>query len=145
MTPRDHAQAPADPELAELLGRTRTVAVVGMSPRAERTSYGVADWMLRHSPYEMYWVNPVAVGQEALGRPFYASLADLPVVPDMVDVFRRSEDVPPVAEEAIAVGAKSLWLQLGIVNDEAAAAACDAGLEVVQNRCLKVEYRRLAH
>ncbi len=136
-------QAPDDPTLAGILARTRTVAVVGLSPRPDRTSHAIGAWLQKNTPYELYWVNPRAAGEDVLGQPVYASLADLPVVPDLVDVFRRSEDVPPVVEDAIAVGATTVFMQLGIVNEEAAAAARDAGLDVIQNRCLKVEYGRL--
>jgi len=136
-------QAPDDAALAALLERTRTVAVVGLSPKPERTSHQVAAWLQDNTPFDLYWVNPMAAGQQVLGQPVYASLAELPLVPDLVDVFRRSEDVPPVVEAAIAVGAKAVFMQLGIVNKEAAAIASAAGLDVVQNRCLKVEYRRL--
>jgi predicted CoA-binding protein len=135
--------APPDAELAALLARTRTVAVVGLSPRPDRTSHQIGAWLQANTPYELYWVNPMAAGQEVLGRSVYAALADLPVVPDLVDVFRRSEDVPVVVEGAIAVGAKAVFMQLGIVNEDAASAARAAGLDVVQNRCIKVEYARL--
>lgn len=137
------AQAPNDDALVEFLAKARTVAVVGASPSDHRTSYSIAVWLMKHTPYEIYLVNPVAEGQEIRGHGFYASLADLPVVPDIVDVFRRSEHVPPVADEAIEAGAQGLWLQLGVVHDQAAAKAKDAGLTVVQNRCIKVEYDRL--
>lgn len=136
-------QAPPDQALVELLANARTVAVVGASPSDHRTSYSIAVWLMQHTPYEIYLVNPVAEGQEIRGHGFYASLADLPVVPDIVDVFRRAEHMPPVADEAIDVKAQALWMQLGVVHDEAAAKAKDAGLTVVQNRCIKVEYDRL--
>ncbi len=136
-------QAPPDAELAALLARTRSVAVVGLSRRPDRTSHQIGAWLAAHTPYDLYWVNPTAAGQEVLGRPIYASLADLPVVPDLVDIFRRAEDVPPVVEEAVAVGAKAVFMQLGIANEDAASVAREAGLDVVQNRCIKVEYARL--
>lgn len=136
-------QAPPDAELVELLANARTVAVVGASPSDHRTSYSIAVWLMQNTPYEVYLVNPVAEGQEIRGHGFYASLADLPVVPDIVDVFRRSEHVPAVADEATEVQAKALWMQLGVVNDQAASKAKEAGLTVVQNRCIKVEYDRL--
>jgi predicted CoA-binding protein len=135
--------APPDAELAALLARTRSVAVVGLSPRPDRTSHQIGAWLQANTPYDLYWVNPMAAGQEVLGRPVYASLADLPVVPDLVDIFRRSQDVPSVVEEAVAVGAKAVFMQLGIANEDAASAARAAGLDVVQNRCIKVEYSRL--
>lgn len=140
---RGSSQAPSDAELAALLARTRTVAVVGLSPRPDRTSHQIGAWLQANTPYDLYWVNPMAAGQEILGEPVYATLADLPLVPDLVDIFRRSEDVPPVIADAIAVGARAVFMQLGIANEAAATAAADAGLDVVQNRCIKVEYRRL--
>ncbi|WP_084106190.1 CoA-binding protein [Demequina sp. NBRC 110056] len=135
--------APGDEELVELLATARTVAVVGASPSDHRTSYGIATWLMGRTPYEIYLVNPRAGEQEIRGHGFYDSLDQLPVVPDIVDVFRRSEHVPPVADEAIAAGAGALWLQLGVVHDASAAQATAAGLTVVQNRCIKVEYERL--
>lgn len=137
------AQAPEDDVLADVLAKARTVAVVGASPSDHRTSYSIATWLMTRTPYEVYLVNPVAEGQEIRGHGFYASLADLPVAPDIVNVFRRSEHVPPVADEAIASSATTLWMQLGVVHAEAAAKAHEAGLDVIQNRCIKVEYERL--
>lgn len=137
------SDAPDDGALAALLAGTRTVAVVGASPDPARTSHRVARWLMERTPYEIYLVNPRAGDATLLGHRFYPSLASLPVVPDMVDVFRRAEHVPPVADDAIAAGARSLWLQQGIREETSAAAARKAGLEVVQNRCLKVEYARL--
>ena len=137
------AQAPNDAAMVDLLANARTIAVVGASPSDHRTSYSIAVWLMKHTPYEVYLVNPVADGQEIRGHGFFASLADLPVVPDIVDVFRRSEHVPPVADEAIEVGAHALWMQLGVVHEDAATKAKDAGLTVVQNRCIKIEYERL--
>lgn len=100
----------------------------------------MATYLLSSAPYDVYFVNPRA--DTILGRPAYASLADLPVVPDIVDVFRRHDDLPGVAREAVAVGAKTLWLQLGSWNEEAAQIAEDAGLNVVMDRCLKIEHAR---
>lgn len=134
---------PEDDALVALLSRARAVAVVGASPSDHRTSYAIAAWLMARTPYEIYLVNPMAAGQEIRGHGFYDSLDELPVAPDIVDVFRRSEHVPPVAEEAIDAGAAALWLQLGVVHEESARLARDAGLTVVQNHCLKVEYERL--
>jgi predicted CoA-binding protein len=142
-SPPGSGHAPDDAALASLLARVRTVAVVGLSPKPDRTSHQIAAWLLDHTPYEVYGVNPMAAGQIVLGHEVVATLAELPVVPDLVDVFRRSDDVPPVVDDAIGVGAGALWLQLGIVNEEAATKARAAGMTVVQNRCLKVEYARL--
>jgi predicted CoA-binding protein len=131
---------PTAPQRLGILRRTRSVAIVGASTNPSRASYFVATYLLSSSPYDVYFVNPRAT--EILGRPAYASLADLPVVPDVVDVFRRHDDLPDVAREAVAVGAKTLWLQLGSWNVEAAAIAEEAGLDVVMDRCLKIEHAR---
>lgn len=137
------AHAPEDAVLAQSLAQAQTIAVVGASPNDHRTSYAIAVWLMENTSYQVFLVNPMAVGEEIRGHAFYASLADLPVTPDIVDVFRRSEHVPEVADEAVAVGARMLWMQLGVVNEEAATTARSAGLSVVQNHCIKVEYARL--
>ncbi|WP_309069748.1 CoA-binding protein [Microbacterium sp.] len=124
----------------DILRRTKSIAIVGASDNPARASYFVATYLLSSSPYDVYFVNPRAT--TILGRPAYASLADLPVVPDLVDVFRRHEDLPDVAQEAVAVGAKTLWLQLGSWNEDAAASAEDAALTVVMDRCVKIEHAR---
>lgn len=137
-------QAPPDGLIAELLAKVDNVAVVGASPNPERTSHQIAVWLMNNTPYQVFLINPTAIGEEIRGHGFYSSLADLPVKPHLVDVFRRPEHVPAVAAEAISAGAVGLWLQLGIVHEAAATAAQDAGMTVVQNRCIKVEYSRLA-
>ena len=125
----------------DILDRSKTVAIVGASANTSRPSYFVATYLLSSSTdYEVWFVNPRET--EILGRPVFASLADLPDVPDIVDVFRRAEDLPSVAAEAIAIGAKVLWAQLGLHSEEAAALATAAGLDVVMNRCLKIEHAR---
>jgi predicted CoA-binding protein len=125
----------------QILDRTRSVAMVGASSNPARPSYFVATYLLSSSAdYDVYFVNPRE--DEILGRPVYRSLAELPVVPDLVDVFRRAEDLPAVAEEAVAVGARTFWAQLGLVSDEAAEVASRAGLDVVMDRCLKIEHAR---
>jgi hypothetical protein len=106
-----------------------------------RSSNFVAAYLVR-TDLDMYPVNPMY--EEILGLRSYPSLADLPVVPDIVDVFRRREELPNVVEEAIAVGAKVVWFQLGLRHDEAAARAVEAGLQVVQDRCLKIEHARFS-
>lgn len=132
---------PGARERKAILDRTRTVAMVGASANPARPSYFVATYLLSSSTdFDVYFVNPRET--ELLGRPVYPSLADLPVTPDLVDVFRRPEDLPDVAREAITVGAATFWAQLGLWSDEAAAVAHDAGLEVVMNRCLKIEHAR---
>lgn len=123
-----------------ILRATRSIAIVGASDNPARASYFVASYLLSSSPYEVYFVNPRA--ESILGRPVYRSLADLPVTPDVVDVFRRHEDLPAVARDAVSVGAKTLWLQLGSWNEEAAAIAEAAGLDVVMDRCIKIEHAR---
>lgn len=129
--------------IRQILATCRTVAVVGLSPKPERASFEVARYMQAHG-WRIIPVNPVAAasGLTILGKPVYASLQEAAqhASIDLVDVFRNSADVPPVAQEAIAIGARALWLQLGIENAQAAAAAQAAGLWVVQNRCLKVEH-----
>jgi len=137
-------QAPEDEVLASILARSQSVAVVGASPDPLRTSHAIATWLMNNTKYELYLVNPNGGDADIEGHGFYAALSDLPVAPDIVVVFRRSEDVPPVADAAIEADASVLWLQLGIVNDTAAASARAAGLGVVQNRCIKVEYARLS-
>lgn len=126
-----------------LLRRTTTIAIVGVSSNPSRASYFVATY-LRADAHEftVWYVNPRET--EVLGQPVFASLADLPEPPDMVDVFRRVDDLPGVTDEAIAVGATSLWFQLGLRHDEAAARAEAAGLAVVQDKCLKIEHARFA-
>jgi len=136
----------ADPsarERLEIIRRTRTVAILGMSTDPSRASYFVATYLLSSScSFEEAWfVNPK--GGEVFGRRVHPSLEDLPGTPDLVDVFRRSEDLPAVAKEVVALGGvDTLWFQLGLRNDEAAAIATAAGVTVVQNRCLKIEHAR---
>lgn len=124
--------------------RTHTVAVVGASNNPARPSYGVYDYLARFSHYELYPVNPNITDID--GAASYPSLADLPVVPDMVDVFRRSDDLPSVLADTLALSPrpKCLWLQQGLWNEELAAQAEAAGLRVVMDRCLKVDYARLS-
>jgi len=137
------SQAPDDASLAAVLARATSVAVVGASPNPARTSHQIATWLMDHTPYEVYLVNPAAGDGEIRGHGFYSSLEELPVVPDIVDVFRRAEFAPAVATEAVVVGADTLWLQLGVVSDEAMDIARSSGLVGVENRCIKVEYARL--
>jgi predicted CoA-binding protein len=127
--------------MADILTRYRTVAVVGLSPKAHRESYGVSRYMQAHG-WRIIPINPNA--SEILGEPAFPTLtaAARHHSIELVNVFRNSADVPPVVDEAIAVGAKAIWLQLGIEHDVAAQKAGDAGLQVVQNKCLMVEHRR---
>ncbi len=124
-----------------ILLTARSVALVGVSANPLRSSNFVATYLVK-TPYRVYPVNPTY--DEVLGRKCYPSLADLPETPDIVDVFRRQADLPGVVDEAIAVGARVVWFQLGLRHEDAAATARDAGLEVVQDRCLKIEHARFA-
>jgi predicted CoA-binding protein len=132
----------SDNELAQLLSRTKRVAVVGISDKEDRPSNGVSRWLMRNSHFELYFVNPALTS--VLGQPCYASLADIPEPIDMVDIFRKVSDIPAVVDEAIAIGAKSVWIQLGLVDDASAARAVSAGLDVAMDLCIKIEYERLA-
>jgi uncharacterized protein len=133
--------------VAHILAHCRTVAVVGLSPKAHRESYGVAQYLQAHG-WRIVPVNPVAAasGQAILGETVYATLTDAAQHEkiDLVDVFRNSEDVPPVVDEAIGLGLGAIWLQLGISHDAALARARTAGLVAVQNRCLKIDHARQA-
>ena len=124
-----------------ILTTYRRIAMVGLSADPMRPSHFAAIYMLAEG-YQVFPVNPKYAGQQILGQPVYASLAEVPQPVEIVDVFRKPQAVPPVAEAAIAAGAKVLWLQLGVVHDEAAARARAAGLEVVQDRCVKIEHAR---
>jgi uncharacterized protein len=131
---------PGAADRRRILERTRSVAIVGASPNRARASTFVLTYLLADSDYRIYLVNPRAT--EILGLPVFPTLADLPEVPDLVDAFRRTEELPTVAEEAIAVGATTLWFQLGLRHDAAAQRAHDAGLTVVADRCVKIEHAR---
>jgi predicted CoA-binding protein len=128
--------------VAHILGSYRSVAVVGLSPKSHRESYGVASYMQAHG-WRIIPINPNA--SEILGEKAYPTVtaAALEHNIELVNVFRNSEDVPPVVDEAITVGAKAVWLQLGIENAAATQRAREAGLWVVQNRCLKIDHARL--
>ena len=131
----------SDNEIAELLSKTKRVAVVGISDKDDRPSNGVSRWLLAYSHLDLYFVNPALT--TVLGKPCYPSLRDIPVDIDMVDVFRKVSDIPAVVDEAIEIGASSIWIQLGLVDDTSAARAVDAGLDVVMDLCIKVEYDKL--
>ena len=126
--------------LRRILGECRVIAVVGLSADWFRPSYFAAKYMMEHG-YRVIPVNPKY--KAILGQPCYPSLADIPEKVDMVDVFRKSPDVMPVAEAAIAIGARVLWQQLGVRNEAAAEKARAAGLETVMDRCVKIEHGRL--
>jgi hypothetical protein len=133
---------PNTTELSRILRDARTVAVLGASDNPARPSNDVFGYLARHSHYQLYPVNPNVA--EVQGVPAYARLADLPVVPDMVDVFRRREDLPAVLAEVLELDPlpKYLWLQQGLWDEQVAESARAAGLTVVMDRCLKVDYAR---
>jgi predicted CoA-binding protein len=135
------AALPDDTTLREIFARTRTIAVVGLSSHPSRPSYRVSAYLQRHG-YRIVPVNPNE--SEVLGKTAYPSLADVAEPIDLVDVFRRPEFTPDVARDAVAVGGKVLWLQLGIANDDAARIASAGGLTVIMDACIMVEHRRLA-
>ena len=134
-------------EIKSILEEASSVAVIGVSSNPERASHQVAAYLIEQTHLDVYLVNPT-VSDEILGQRVYKSLADLPIVPDIIDVFRKGEDMPTVFETefpAIADSAagKTWWMQLGITNDEVAKQAQDAGMKVVMDRCIKVDYMNL--
>ena len=133
----------SDEYLLDILKNNRIVAMVGASPNWVRPSYFAMKY-LQSKGYRVIPVNPAAAGEEILGEKDYASLSDIPVKIDIVDIFRRSDAVPPIVDEAIAIGAKVVWMQLGVRHEGAAAKAEAAGLKVVMNRCMKIEFGRLS-
>ena len=130
--------------ISHILDHYKTIAVVGLSPKSHRDSHEVAAYMQAHG-YRIVPINPAAQVSEILGEKVYPTLLEAAKHEqiDLVDVFRNSADVPPVVDDAIAIGAKAVWLQLGIEHADAAAKAQAVGLQVVQNRCLLIEHRRL--
>ncbi|GAB3553636.1 CoA-binding protein [Arthrobacter tumbae] len=133
-------EGPSAPERLNILRNAKSIAIVGASDKPSRASYFVATYLQSSSPYRLYFVNPTAT--EILGQPVYKSLADLPEQPDIVDVFRKHDDLPSVLEESKAAGAKTLWLQLGSWHEEVARNAEAAGMNVVMDRCVKIEHAR---
>ena len=129
--------------LRKILRNTKTIAMVGASANWNRPSYFAMKYLLDRG-FEIIPVNPAAAGQVILGQKVYGSLGDLPKKADMVDIFRNSEAAGPITDEAIKHGAKVVWMQLGVRNDQAAKRAEAAGLEVVMNRCPKIEHSRLS-
>ena len=137
--------------IRQILESNRTIAIVGMSDKPNRASHEVGHYLQTHG-YRIVPVNPLLAGQQVLGETVHADLptaaaalqaaGEAPI--DMVDVFRKSEDVPPVADQAIAIGARTLWLQLAITHPEAEQKAADAGLQVVHDKCTKIEHALLA-
>lgn len=128
-------------DIERILRETRSVAIVGVSGDPVRPSHGVWQYLKSATDYDLYLVNPTL--SEIDGDKVYPSLADLPVVPDLVDVFRRHEHLRSVLTETIAIGAKTLWLQQGLTDDDVARDGAAAGLQVVMDRCLKVDHANL--
>ena len=126
---------------ARILSKYRSIAVVGASANPERPSYQIADYLIG-AGYQVHPVNPNA--REILGKPSYPDLSSIPGPVEVVNIFRRSEDVMPVVDEAIEVGAKVVWMQTGVINEKAAAKARGAGLLVVMNKCIFEEHQRLS-
>lgn len=131
---------PSAKERLAILRAAKSIAIVGASPNSARSSYFVGTYLLQSSDYRVYFVNPNA--DTILGHKAYPDLASLPEVPDIVDVFRKGSDIPQVMDEVIAAGAKTVWVQLGIWNQDAAIYGESKGLTVVMDRCLKVEHAR---
>ena len=132
----------SDQDIAELLRETRTIAMVGASDRPDRPSYGVMRFLQRHG-YRVIPVNPQITGEHVHGEYVWRELSQIEEPIDMVDIFRRSNAAGEAVDEAIAIGAKSVWLQIGVINEEAAARAEAAGLKVVMDRCTKIDIPRL--
>lgn len=131
-------------DIPQILRSAKVVAVVGLSDKPERPSYDVAEYLMKHG-YTIIPVNPKLGAGVWKGVKVYPSLSKIPrsIRVDVVDIFRKSEDVLPVVEEAIAIGAKTVWMQLGVINEAAADKARKAGLNVVMNRCIKIEHMKL--
>jgi predicted CoA-binding protein len=128
-------------EITAALKTYRRIAVVGLSPDPTRPSHAIFEYLIE-AGYDVVGVNPALAGQELLGRPCFAKLEDVPGTIDIVDVFRRSTEVPPIAASAIAIGAKMLWLQDGVTHPAAEKRAADAGLIVVSDRCILRDHRK---
>jgi predicted CoA-binding protein len=131
----------APTEIPHLLRTAKTVAIIGISDKAERASHGVARYLQENSDYELFFVNPLL--DEVLGQKVYKSLKDIGVHIDIVDVFRKPEDCLAVLDESIEIGASAIWLQLGISVPEVATQGSEAGLSVVMDRCIKIDYAAL--
>lgn len=128
-------------QIPDLLRKSKTIAIAGISDKPDRPSYGVAKYLLENSNFQLYFINPLL--QEVLGEKVYKSLAEVPVHIDIVDVFRKPADCLSVLEESIAIGADAIWLQLGISVSEVAVKGVEAGLDVVMDRCIKIDYAAL--
>jgi predicted CoA-binding protein len=132
-----------DAFVLDILKSSRVIAMVGASPNWNRPSFFAMKY-LQAKGFRVIPVNPAALGQEILGEKVYGSLKEIPVKVDIVDIFRRSDAVPPIVDDAIAIGARIVWMQLGVRHEAAAAKAERAGLKVVMNRCIKIEFGRLS-
>ena len=128
-------------EALDLLSTAKTIAIVGVSDKTDRPSNQVARYLLENSDYAVYFVNPLI--KELFGQEVFASLADIPVKIDIVDVFRRIEDMPEILDESIEIGAGAFWMQLGLRDEVLAEVARSAGLTVIQDKCLKIEHQKL--
>ena len=140
-------QDPTDTQVRDLLKQAQSVAVIGVSARPDRASHQVAAYLIEQTHFDVYLINPVAT-EPILGQQVYACLADLPITPDIIDVFRKSEDMPAEFDKQISAlgdhaAGHTWWMQLGIRNDEVAQAASDLGMNVVMDRCIKVDYANL--
>lgn len=135
------ATAPSDEEIRELLLSTKTIAIVGVSANTDRASYHVARYLQKNTQYELFFVNPAV--DEILGQKVYKFLSEIEEEIDLVDVFRKPDDCLTVLEEAIAIKAKAIWLQLGISVPEVATQGEAAGLTVVMDRCIKIDHAHL--
>lgn len=136
-----------DAEVREILLNAKSVAVIGVSAKPDRASHQVAAYLIEQTHFDVYLINPVQT-QDILGQKVYSSLSELPIVPDIIDVFRKSEDMPKVFEKEFPAiskncAGKTWWMQLGISNSEVADQASSAGMNVVQDRCIKVDYLNL--
>jgi len=131
---------PTAKERLGILQSSKSVAIVGVSSNRSRSSYFVASYLNGGSYYRVYFVNPMI--DTLFDQKVYNSLSELPEVPDIVDVFRKSSETPGILDEAISLGAKTMWLQLGVTNEEVSQRGSAAGLDVVMNRCLKIEHAR---
>ena len=128
-------------DIPELLRKAKTVAIVGISDKADRASYGVAKYLIENSHFELFFVNPLL--ENVLGQNVYKSLKDIGVHIDIVDVFRKPADCLAVLDESIEIGADAIWLQLGVSVPEVATQGSEAGLSVVMDRCIKIDYAAL--
>lgn len=127
-------------EISKMLSTYKSVAVVGVSDRPDRPSHEVAKYLIEKTPLNVYLVNPMIT--ELFGKTVYPSLSDIPASVDIVDIFRKSEEIPALVPEAAKIGAKVFWMQLGLTNQAALDAAIELGLEVVEDKCLKIEWEK---